>query len=183
MRLGRADCEIGFGPLPAPADNMTDLLLRDFVLPVGSPRNVARIAALPAAHRLEGFPLLHLDFYRDDPAGLSWPDWIARNGIARTAPDRGMRFQRLTAALAAVEADAGLVLAGIGLILDQIDSGRIELPYPSESGTWSGHAFIARYRPDTGGRRPIAMFRAWLAKECGETRERLAAMVGGDGRD
>jgi len=179
MRLGRADCEIGFGPPPAPGDPLADLLFHDFVLPIASPANAARVAALPPIERLEGFPLLHLDFYKDDPAGLSWPEWIARNHIARTAPDRGMRFQRITAALGAVKADAGVCLSGIALIVDQLENGEIELPYPPATGQPSAHAFTARFRPDTRTRRHIARFRAWLVEEARRTHERLAALTGG----
>lgn len=178
MRLGRADCEIGFGPVPPSGDPLADLLFHDFVLPIGSPANAARVSALPDADRLEGFPLLHLDFYKDDPAGLSWPEWIARNRIARTAPDRGMRFQRITAALGAVQANAGLCLAGVALILDQLEGGAVELPYPLATGSPSTHAFTARFRPDTHARRHIARFRAWLLEEAAKTRERLSALTG-----
>src|SRR5688572_16558303 len=72
MRLGKVDCEIAWGPAPG-GEGQADLLFRDFVLPIGSPANVERTAELPESTRLEGFPLLHLDFYKDDPAGLSWP--------------------------------------------------------------------------------------------------------------
>lgn len=174
MRLGRADCEIGFGPPPASGDPAADLLFHDRVLPIGSPANAARLAALPAAARLEGFPLLHLDFYKDDPAGLSWPEWIARNRLRRTAPERGIRFQRITAALGAVEADAGLCLAGAALLLERIEAGAIALPYPMATALPSGHAFSARFRSDSLQRRPVARFRSWLVEEARRTRGRLA---------
>lgn len=177
MRLGRADCEIGFGPVPPPREPLADLLFHDFVLPIGSPANAERLAGLPPDERLEGFPLLHLDFYKDDPSGLSWPEWIARNEVARTAPDRGMRFQRITAALGAVQANAGLCLAGVALILDRIESGEIEPAYPLGTGQRSAHAFTARFRPDTHARRHIARFRAWLLEEASRTGERLAGLV------
>jgi LysR family transcriptional regulator, glycine cleavage system transcriptional activator len=177
VRLGRADCEIGFGAVPPAEDRLADLLFRDLVLPIGSPANVARVAPMPAVERLEGFPLLHLDFYKDDPAGLSWPEWIARNQVLRTAPDRGMRFQRITAALAAVEANAGLCLAGAALILERIDAGTIELPYPVETGKRTTHAFFARYRPDTQARRHVARFRAWLLDEARKTEDELARLI------
>lgn len=173
MRLGRADCEIAFGPPPDGGEPLVDVLFHDFLLPIGSPLNVERVARLPEHSRLEGFPLLHLDFYKDDPAGLSWPEWFARNGAARTAPDRGMRFQRVTAALGAVEANAGMCLAGLALILDEVEAGTIDLPYPAATGQWSGHAFTARFRADANARPHVARFRAWLAAEGAATRDRL----------
>ena len=176
IRLGRVDCEISYGP--AREDGLTDLLFHDFGLPVCSPANFARTANLPETERLEGFPLLHLDFYKDDPAGLSWPRWIAAAGVARTAPERGMRFQRITAALGAVGADAGIALCGLALIAEEVDQGKLALPYPIATGLWGRHAFTARFRADAAARPHIARFRAWLADESRATRDGLVARVG-----
>lgn len=176
IRLGRVDCEIGFGPAGAGAD----LLFHDFAVPVASPGNFERVMQSPAETRLEGFPLLHLDFYRDDPAGISWPQWIAGAGLARTAPERGMRFQRITDALDAVDANAGLTLCGLALVLERVAEGRIRLPYPLGTGIRSGHAFVARYRQDAVARPHVSRFRAWLAEEGRATAAALAQLATGD---
>jgi LysR family glycine cleavage system transcriptional activator len=178
MRLGRVDCEISFGP-PRPD---ADLLFHDFAVPIASPTNCERVMRTPPGTRLEGFPLLHLDFYRDDPAGISWPEWIAAAGVARTAPERGMRFQRIVDALDAVEADAGLTLCGLALILDQVADGAIRLPYPVETGIRTAHAFVARFRPDAAARPHIARFREWLAHESSATATALSQVAPGSGQ-
>jgi LysR family glycine cleavage system transcriptional activator len=176
MRLSKVDCEITYGPVPQ--DARCEGLFRDFVLPVGSPANVARTAGLAEDTRLEGFPLLHLDFYKDDPAGLSWPAWFARNRVARTAPDRGMRFQRITAALDAVQASAGLSLCGLAMISEAIETGAVALPYPLSTGSWSEHAFVARFRQDASARLHVIQFRRWLAQESRATTEWLTRTAG-----
>lgn len=163
LRLGRVDCEISYGP---PGDDaLTDLLFRDYVLPIASPINVERTAKVDARHRLEGFPLVHLDFYKDDPAGLSWPEWVAANGVVRSAPERGTRFRRITAALDAVMANAGVTLCGLALLAERLDAGEVGLPYAGLAGRWSAHGFVARYRREAETRRHIQRFRAWLALE------------------
>lgn len=167
-RLARVDCEISFGP-NREADPFSDRLFGDYVLPITSPTNVARTAGLPARERLEGFPLLHLDFYKDDPAGLAWPDWVAANAVQRSAPERGMRFQRIAAALDAVAADAGVTLGGLALLREPLEAGDIGLPYPLDTGRWTAWAFTARYRPDADARRHVQRFRAWLAEEARAT--------------
>ena len=156
-----------------------DLLFHDLVVPIASPGNFERVMQMPAATRLEGFPLLHLDFYRDDPAGVSWPQWIAAAGIARAAPERGMRFQRIGDALDAVDADAGLTLSGIALILDRVAQGRVRLPYPVANGTWTGHAFTARFRRDANARPHIHRFREWLVEESRFTAAELLRVATG----
>jgi LysR family glycine cleavage system transcriptional activator len=171
-RLGRVDCEISFGN--ASDDPARTLLFRDYVVPITSPENVERTAEIEMRIRLEGFPLLHLDFYKDDPAGLSWPDWVEANGALRTGPERGMRFQRIGSALDAVAANAGVTLCGLALIIDKLDAGEIALPFPIGAGRWSEHGFLARFRPDAQGQRHVARFRDWLIAEAGVTAERLS---------
>jgi len=161
-RFGKVDCEISFRAIPEGDKHLT--LFRDFVVPISSPVNFERTASLPARTRLEGFPLLHLDFYRNDPVGLSWPEWFRRNGIERTAPERGIRFQLIGALLDAVEANAGISLCGLALIAERVDAGRIKLPYPIATGSRTRFGFVAEFRSDLS-RRPFALFRDWLLDE------------------
>lgn len=163
IRLGRVDCEISYGP-PG-EDALTDLLFCDYVLPIASPINVDRTAAITARDRLEGFPLVHLDFYKDDPAGLSWPEWVAANDVVRSAPERGMRFRRITAALDAVTANAGVTLCGLALLAERLEAGDLGLPFGPQAGRASAHGFVARFHRDVGSRRHIQRFRAWLLDE------------------
>ena len=171
-RAAPADCEISFGALAMDRD----LLFHDFLLPVSSPENTRRIGAFAAQERLEGFPLLHLDFYRNDPAAPSWADWIAAHGLNRTAPDRGMRFRRIEPALEAVMADAGLVICGLALIHERFRDQSLSLPFPTSTGRWSSHAFQVRFRGE--GRSHLRRFREWLLAEAAATRAELRVLVG-----
>lgn len=175
LRLGRVDCEITYAPV---ADSPSvDLLFRDFVAPLASPVNIARTAGIPEADRLEGFPLVHVDFYKDDPAGLSWPAWTAANGMRRSAPERGIRFQRITSALDAMTAHAGVALCGLALLREAVGSGAVAAAFPMRLGRWSDHAFVARFRPDMEGRRHIQRFRAWLREEARQTADWLTSIA------
>lgn len=178
-RLGKVDCEISFGPLQE--DERHSALFRDFVLPISSPANFERTAQMPAQTRLEGFPLLHLDFYRNDPVGFSWPVWFKRNAVDRTAPDRGIRFQQIGPLLDAVGANAGISLCGLALIGDRIEGGSLKLPYPLKTGSWTVHGFVAHFRGDLS-RRPVVLFRNWLLAQSRETSAWLDRMAGADQR-
>lgn len=166
VRFGRVDCEVSFRAISDLPGH--DTLFRDFVVPISSPVNFDRTAQLPDRTRLEGFPLLHLDFYRNDPVGFSWPDWFKRNGITRTAPERGIRFQQIRPLLDAIEANAGISLCGVALITDRVEDGTIKLPYPVATGAWTASGFVAKFRTDTS-RRPLAVFRDWLLAEARAT--------------
>lgn len=168
MRLARVDCRIEFSsPEQAPE---IELLFPEYIVPISSPAIRDRTSKLPAHSRLEGFPLLHLDTYRDDPASPSWPSWLAACGIARSAPDRGIRFRRIAPALDAVFADAGICLCGIALLEDKLESSQIALPYPMSQGVSTSHAFVAHFPHVASASRPhVQRFRKWLATEAALT--------------
>jgi LysR family glycine cleavage system transcriptional activator len=177
LRLSSVDCEISFGQ--ASVEPNYDLLFRDLIIPIGSPENVRRISGTVERDRLEGFPLLHLDFYKDDPSAPDWADWVRVQGFRRTSPERGMRFQRIASVLEAVRADAGLTLCGVALISEGLDDGTLSLPFSLATGCWTDHAFQARYRPDAVARPQVRRFRQWLAEEARTTRDWLERRVEG----
>ena len=172
MRVAPVDCEITFAAR-AEGDR-SDLLFRDYLVPIGSPENTQRIGTLPKRDRLEGFPLLHLDFYKEDPAALSWSEWIKKAGLRRSAPDRGIRFQRIAQLVEAVRVDAGLAICGLVLVESWLQDATLSLPFGVAHGRWTSHGFQARFRVEALSRAPVRRFREWLLEECAITRQRLA---------
>ena len=175
LRIGQVDCEISFGPQRL--NSRDDLLFRDFVLPISSPENTHRISNVALRERLEGFPLLHLDFYKEDPSAPNWASWIKTQRLKRTEPDRGIRFQRIKLALEAVRANAGLTICGLALLGPYIDDGTLSLPFPVSTGQWTHHAFQARFRPDALLRPQVKRFREWLMVHATVTRDWLLQRV------
>jgi LysR family glycine cleavage system transcriptional activator len=175
LRIGQADCEISFGPRRADAG--ADLLFRDYVLPISSPENTRRISRVTLRYRLEGFPLLHLDFYKDDPGAPNWSTWIKAQRLTRTEPNRGIRFRRIAPALEAVRADAGLTICGLALLAPHMEDGSLCLPFPLSTGQWTDHAFQARFRPEALLRPQVKHFRKWLVDEAAVTGDSLLQQV------
>ena len=171
LRIRPADCELHFGAVQQAGT--VDVLFRDFVLPVASPENTARISRVEKRDRLEGFPLLHLDFYKDAPDAPHWGHWLKLHKLRRTEPNRGIRYQRIVPAMEAVLANAGIMLCGMALVSTLIDSGRLSLPFPASTGAWTAHAFQARFRGDALVRPQVRRFREWLAAEADGTRQWL----------
>jgi LysR family glycine cleavage system transcriptional activator len=175
LRIGQVDCEIVFGPQRPNARD--DMLFGDFVLPISSPENTRRISNVTLRDRLEGFPLLHLDFYKEDSNAPNWAAWINSQRLRRTEPNRGIRFQRIKPAVDAVLANAGLTLCGLALIGAQVDDGAISLPFPISTGQWTDHSFQARFRADALLRPQVKRFREWLVNQATATREWLSQHV------
>jgi LysR family glycine cleavage system transcriptional activator len=173
FRAGPADCEIRF---EAPAAGL-ERLFDDFLLPVASPDILRRLSLKPEAERLEGFPLLHIDFYRNDPAAPGWPEWAARHALTRSHPERGVRFLRIARGLDALLADAGIAICGLALLAEPLEDERLRLPFPMSAGVRTSHAFHARFR---GEARPhVQRFRQWLLAEAAVSQAWLDARIAG----
>lgn len=170
-RLRPLDCKISFGPRSDSTNSA--LLFHDFLLPISSPENTRRVAKLKKHDRLEGFPLLHLDLYKDDPVAPGWPDWIKLHKLKRTMPNRGIRFQRIVPTLDAVLANAGFAICGLALISHYIDDGRVSLPFPIDTGAWTEHAFQASFGNDALVRPQVRRFKTWLLAESALTNKWL----------
>ena len=177
LRLGQEDCRIWFGA-PRP-DEGCDLLFRDYLLPIASPENAARVARVARARRLEGFPLLHLDKYAQDPSAIGWPEWIRRHGHRRTAPDRGIRYGQLTHALEAVRSNAGALLCGMALLFDALDEGQVTPLFPAAQGAWTRQAYHVGFARHALRRSAVQRFRGWLLREGQATQARLEALAAG----
>ena len=175
VRLGDADCQIWFGQ--EHDDDVEDLLFHDYLLPVSSPENTERIMAAPETEMLEGFPLLHLDCYTVDVRDIGWKEWIATFGQRKTAPGRGIRYQKVMQALEAVYANAGLVVCGVSLVGPQLLEGKLSLPFPITHGEWSKNAYRASFQQAALRRTATARFRDWLLEEAAGTSHALQELT------
>ena len=175
MRVGDADCVIAFSDSQEPSDS--ELLFHDYLVPVSSPENTARISALPEADRLEGFPLLHLDSYTVDANELGWEEWTRSFGRRSTAPERGIRYKRVQHALEAVFANAGLLVCGLALVRPQVQSQQLSLPFPIHEGAWTNRGYRVRFRPEALRRTSLERFREWLLTEARHTSDELRSLT------
>ena len=175
MRMGDADCEVGFGLDALPGK--IDVLYRDYLAPVTSPTNKNRVSALPANEELEGFPLLHLDAYTVDGNDIGWPEWIHRFGHRTADPERGIRYKKVAQALEAVYADAGFILCGLSLVYPQIQQDQLSVPFPIGEGDYAERDYQVRFRSASLSRTTVRTFREWLLNEAMTTRNDIARMI------
>jgi len=178
MRIGAADVEVVFRASNDAPD--TDKLFRDYLVPICTPDNALRMQPTIGGNALEGLPLLHLDFYKNDPEAPDWPLWSHLHGQRRSARDRGIRFQRLGQALHAAASGAGFLITGLALTGDVTQRYGCVLPFPVNQGDWTRHAFQARFNPDALRRSQVRSFRAWLAAESRKTRNWIERVVSGE---
>lgn len=174
VRLGQSDLEVWFGETRGGSEDI--VLFRDYLLPVATISNKRRFEA-QRSEGLEGLPLFHLDCYKSDPQAIGWPEWIARHGYRKTAPERGIHYAHAVQALEAVYSDAGFLICGLGLILPQIQSGKLVLPFAISQGMWTSHAYRAAFRNGSERRAQVQQFRNWLMHQSEDTTAQLGFHV------
>lgn len=154
------------------ADNATSLY-RDYLLPVCSPENFARIEGLSDGEKLEGFPLLHLTEGAPGATDLDWPTWVARHGQRRRGADRGVRFQRLVPAIRAMKSNVGMIICGLSLLENELDSGEVIMPFGPAPGSWAVDEYQLICQKNSLKKPMVQAFRDWITGQAEESARHL----------
>ncbi len=202
MRLGAADVVIDRDPTGRAADG--EVLYSEVFLPVGSVETARRISEpyltkaedgtpkyLPVGQlsdqdqmwrhsqrgSLEGFPLLHIKPRPDAPETPDWGRWLAAYPYERTSPERGIQYSLVRNALEGVRSHAGLLVCGLSCILDELEDGALESPFPAQESVVAKHPYRIKPRGEVQGRPQMARFLEWLADEAAATKARMDARL------
>lgn len=167
LRLGTPDLRIVYGEEPG------ELLFRDVIIPVTGPDNTRRIADWDPVLQMEGMPLLHLKSHQDGSDHPGWVEWFEKYGHRKKGPDRGVRYPNARLATEAVRQNVGFLVCGLSLILLDLETGLIVLPFPMSEHLVAPHPFRLRTRTDSVHRPQIQRFIAWLRSEAKDTRHKI----------
>lgn len=178
---GPARTRIDFNVTYRQIDSSAELLFRDYLVPVCSPENARRILSLPEDSRLEGFPLLHLEYYAADPEALTWPAWVDRFGYRRTDASRGVRYRQISQGLDAVRSDAGVLLCGLALVMAGLAKGSLAAPFGTAKGRLTGYGYVLSTRSAALTRPACRRFMSWLQQEAAKTGAALEEATAGQG--
>ena len=160
LRLGAPDCRIEYGNLPG-----GDVLFRDRMLPVTGPDNLRRLAVWDDKLHMEGLPLLHLEAQRDDPLRPGWPEWFDSFGQRIEGVGRGVHYKHARLALEAVRQEVGFLACGLSLIQEDLDAGRVVLPFPPHQSIEAPMPYSLRISDHAVMRPQVQRFRDWLCAE------------------
>jgi LysR family glycine cleavage system transcriptional activator len=172
MRLGAPDLRI-----TQSEDATAEVLFTDWLAPVATADNLARIAGRARSERLEGMPLLHVERPADRLRAPVWADWFAMFGGRSEGLERGAHFRETAHALAAARVSTGFMLCGLSLILDEIADGRLRLPFPAVEGLPAHAPYRLKLGSHAGVRPQLRRFHDWLLAEAAATAARLAALT------
>ncbi|HVI88806.1 MAG TPA: transcriptional regulator GcvA [Dongiaceae bacterium] len=140
-----------------------DLLMREAVFPVASPKLLEGRDATDLASLLHNATLLHDDSPDQDPTCPDWKSWLRAAGITDVDWQRGLRFNQSTFVLEAAANGLGLALAKATLVQHDLAAGR--LVQMAATQTQIELAYFIVYPPDRTNQRAAAAFRQWLGAE------------------
>ncbi|MDA0218251.1 MAG: transcriptional regulator GcvA [Proteobacteria bacterium] len=136
------------------------LLFRDVVFPVCSPRLLHGLKPLNSPADLAHHTLLHLETvpgYEDWPY---WHGWLRAMGAEKVDASHGMRFTDHAVALQAAVEGEGVALGTTALVADYIASGRLVAPFEEHIVTKFGYYLVW---PGALAAAPkIVAFRNWI---------------------
>ncbi len=167
LRLGTPDLRIVYGEEPG------ELLFRDVIVPVTGPDNTRRIADWDPILQMEGMPLLHLQSHHDGSDHPGWVEWFEMYGHRKKGPNRGVHYPNARLATEAVRQNVGFLVCGLSLILLDLETGSIVLPFPISEHIVAPHPYRFRVRPDSVHRPQIQKFIEWLRNEAKDTRHKI----------
>lgn len=173
--LDDVDVAIRYGP--GLHEGVTaEKLLAESVVPVCSPALLEGPTPLNAPTDLAAHTLLHDGSPENDPSCPDWPMWLAARGLEAIDARKGPRFNQASLVIEAAASGRGIALAKRAIAQQDLDSGRLVIPFADTSSPVAFSYWLVRPR----GRSmtpALKDFLDWLKAEAG-----AAAIYGaGDG--
>ena len=164
------------GALPGP-DFHVEKLIEDTVLPLCSPRLRDGPTPLRVPADLARHTLIHVETPPPFPSPPRWSDWLEVVGLDSVDATRGLRFNAADHAIDAAVEDAGVVLGYKTIALNDLQAGRLVVPFgPELPAAGRGYHFVCR-RGDEA-RPKVRAFRDWLLGELATAAQDLRKAFG-----
>src|SRR5262249_8768010 len=142
---------------------VNEKLIELSLVPVCSPRLLAKHGVPEGPEALRRLPLIHDDTLTHLPDYPTWVTWFAAVGLADADVSRGLHFNTTDHALDAAGEGAGVVLAHDLTAYDDLRSGRLVIPVRLALPTGRAYHVVC---PRSRSERPhVQAFRAWVKQE------------------
>ena len=141
-------------------------LMKDKVFPVCSPA-FAQQRSLSEPSQLAQVPLLNDDSeWRFSSPYAEWEKWLLLANAKGIKPSRGISFNRGDLAVQAAIAGQGVALGRTPLVMDDIQHGRLMMPFPEILD--EGHVYLFVCPEMQRQREPVQQLLSWLVAQCYE---------------
>ncbi len=161
--VGNVDMAIVFDR-PNVDDKVTDLLWMVRVAPLCSPETAAAHRGKPLERFLTDNELLHVKL-EGEPRGLLWSTYADQQRL-EIDTDQGLAFDTAYSAVRYAMAASGVVLADIDMFRDELDAGRLVMPYEQVSG--DGYGYYLKTHAEDLSDPAIYLFRDWIIRHFAE---------------
>ncbi len=152
------DAAIHFGAKASWSGAEMEFLLQDAVVPICSPDFLRRYGPFDEPRRLLDYTLVHLASRMD-----SWNFWLGSLGVEMGHTPPGPVFEHYLMIVQVVTASLGIGLAPYFLVADDIEQGRLAVPYRHLAS--EDLAYYLVYPGEKKDYPPLRAFRGWLAQE------------------
>jgi LysR family glycine cleavage system transcriptional activator len=150
-------------------------LIEDAVLPLCSPRLRDGPMPLHAPADLVRHTLIHVETPAPFPSPPRWADWLRIVGVDGIDASRGLRFNAADHAIDAAVEGAGIVLGHKTLAMNDLQAGRLVMPFGPELPVGGrGYHLVCRRGDET--RPKVRAFRDWIFSELDKAAEDLPAI-------
>jgi LysR family glycine cleavage system transcriptional activator len=162
LEAGEADLAIRYAR-SAPRHASREIF-RDQFYPVCSPKLLAKGPAISRASDIGEYPLIHFDWFANDPTAPNWKRWFEMASVsdprARQGSQVALSFREELHAIEAVLAGQGIALCGDVVVADDLASGALvkalDLALP-------GYGFYPVYAPNHPRQAVIDVFVQWIS--------------------
>jgi LysR family glycine cleavage system transcriptional activator len=162
LRAAGIDLAIRFGRGTYPGYAVTKLM-PDLVLPVCSPRFIARHGPVATIEALLELPLLHDSSTESEGSGSDWRSWLDHLGWPGTVRRGGQRFSDAGLVIEAAVGCLGVALARASLVSDHMANGTLICPLRLVAPTAFAYYLVGL--PEAASHAKVVCFRDWLLAE------------------
>ena len=173
LQVERIDLAIRFGH-GRYRRHTTTPMMKDWALPVCSPRLLAGREAIERIEMLFELPLLHDAGAEGDGSLSDWKSWLDQLGRADIACHEGQRFSHAGLLVEAAVHGLGVALARLSLVMDHLTSGALISPFPKITPT--AYRYYLVTLPERTQSAAVALFVEWLQREAMEMNSILARL-------
>ena len=146
-------------------------IFRDQFYPVCSPKLLAKGPAIRQACDFAGYPLIHFDWFANDPTAPNWKRWFEIASVddprARQGCQIALSFREELHAIEAVLAGQGIALCSDVVVADDLARGALvkalDLALP-------GYGYYPVYAPNHPRRSSIEVFLKWISTLAGRAK-------------
>jgi len=141
-------------------------LFGEVLVPICSPKLLARRPALRKARDLANHVLLHSIRRPND-----WRQWLEAAGAGDVEGEHGLTFENSSLTYQGAAQGLGLAIAQLALVADDLEAGQLAAPFKRQ--VRNDVAYNLVFPRERAHLKKIRDFHAWIAREAAVTREAI----------